>query len=86
MGGVKNESAMKATDTVAAGKLYVVIPPGFKNANGRVVVAPSNSTVAGLLTLLGLDPATVVMNCSITARATGAFVGPVDTGRDIFEV
>jgi hypothetical protein len=84
--GVKNEKPMLSTDPVAAGHLYVVVPPGFKNSNGRVVVAQSNTTVSGLLTSLGLDPATVVQNCNIQARATGAFVGPQDAGRDIFEV
>jgi hypothetical protein len=83
---VKGEKAMSSGDAVAQGKLYVVVPPGFKNANGRIVAAPSNSTVAGLLTSLGLDPATVVAPCNVQARATGAFAGPGDTGRDIFEV
>jgi hypothetical protein len=84
--GVKNEKPMLSTDAVAQGKLYVVVPPGFKNSNGRVVAAPANGAVADLLASLGLDPATVVMNCNVQARATGAFVGPQDTGKDIFEV
>jgi hypothetical protein len=50
---VKGESVMKTTDAVAQGKLYVVVPPAFKNANGRVVMAPANSTAAGLLSSPG---------------------------------
>jgi hypothetical protein len=83
---VKGEKALNSGDAVAQGKLYVVIPRGFKNANGRVVAAQSNTTVADRLTSLGLDPATVVMNCSVQARATGAFAGPQESGKDIFEV
>jgi hypothetical protein len=83
---VKGEKAMNSGDAVVQGRLYVVVPPGFANKNGRVVVAQSNTTVSGLLTSLGLDPATVVQNCNVQGRATGAFVGPADTGKDIFEV
>jgi hypothetical protein len=83
--GVRNEKPMLSTDAVTQGRLYVVTSPGFKNSNGRVVVAQSNTTVSGLLTSLGLDPSTVVLNCNIRERATGAFVGPAESGRDIFE-
>jgi hypothetical protein len=83
--GVKNEKPMLSTDAVTQGKLYVVVPPGFANANGRVVVAQRNTTVAGLLSSLGLAGGTTVAPCNVQARATGAFAGPGDTGRDISE-
>jgi hypothetical protein len=60
--------------------------PGAINQNGQVVVCPVGAaTVSAMLAALGLNGATVIKNCNLGARATGAFVGPQDSGRDVFE-
>jgi hypothetical protein len=80
--GVKGEAS---GDAIVQGALYVVIAPGATNANGKVVVTGSNTTVSGLLTSLGLDGGSVVKNCNVPARAHGAFTGPRESGGDMFD-
>lgn len=84
---VPGEVAMLSTDATTPGGLYVAVPAGDNNVNGSVVVCPPGAlTIADMLAALGLDPATIVMNCNIPARATGAFVGVGDSGLPIFDV
>jgi hypothetical protein len=83
--GVKGETAMDGDAAIVQGQLYVVLAPGAANANGRIIMASSNTTAAGLLSSLGLDSGSVVKNCNVPARAHGAFTGPGETGGDIFD-
>jgi hypothetical protein len=57
-----------------------------KNENGAVVATPSNTTVAGLISALGLPGGTVIRNCDVPQRSTGVFVGPGGGGEEIFEL
>jgi hypothetical protein len=82
---VKGETATDVGAAVVQGGLYVVIAPGAANRNGRVVMASANTTAAGLIASLGVDPASVVETCNVPARAHGAFAGPGESGGDIFD-
>jgi hypothetical protein len=78
-----HETAMLSSASVISGTLYVVA--NATNENGTVVVSPITGTVAHMLTALGLPSNTVVKNCDVPSRSTGAFTGPNQRGLDIFE-
>jgi hypothetical protein len=84
--GVKGETPIAGGATTVPGKLYTIFHSSIPNQNGIVKVCPAGQTTAtAMLTALGFGGGTAAP-ANVPARATGANVGPMDEGNDVFNV
>jgi len=85
--GVKGEVNLGSDGAATTpGKLYTIFHSTIPNQNGIVKVCPvGQTTISAMCTALGYAGGSAAVT-NIPARATGAHVGPLDEGNDVFNV
>ena len=84
--GVPGETVLAggSSAVVTPGVAYVIWSPSIPNLNGIVVICPVGvSTVSQLLSHFGYSGTVGLAN--VAQRAAGLYVGPGQSGKDIFD-